>query len=165
MKKLILVCGPAGIGKSTYTRRYKESHPDENVFVISADDTRCALCGGYDKFPPTGNMLIVYDAMIEKAKKLVETEPNLTIIMDTTSLTDRRRLHYSNALRKDFDRLEIKLLRLHDYQLCYKRNSTRAKDRFVPEHVITDMIAHYEDPGEEVKKVFDDIEEVYMDQD
>ena len=99
MNTLVLVCGPAAIGKSTFCNRYKHEHPSKEFHIIAADEVRKELYGGYDKFPPTGNMLIVYDAMIEKAKKLVETEPNLTIIMDTTSLTDRRRLHYSNALR------------------------------------------------------------------
>lgn len=163
MKKLILICGPAGIGKSTFSKRYIESHPDENPIIISADDTRKAICGGYDKFPPQGNMLIVYDAMIRKAKKLAKTNENITILMDTTSLTDRRRLYYAKHLQEYFDVMEIKMLRLHDYSTCLKRNATRPKERLVPEAVIKDMIEHYEECGEEVQALFASIEDIYMD--
>lgn len=163
MKTIVLVCGPAGIGKSTFSKRYRESHADELIFVISADDTRCELCGGYDKFPKGGNMLPVYDKMIQKAKILAAEHENLTILFDTTSLTDRRRMHYVNALEGTFDRFVLIMLRLHDYSLCLARNATRPKNRLVPETVIRDMITHYEEPSEETLAHFDVKEDVYMD--
>ena len=72
MKKLILVCGPAAIGKSTWSNGYRNSHPDEKVVIISADDLRCELYGSYRNFPPNNNMMLVYNEMINRASKLAE---------------------------------------------------------------------------------------------
>ena len=38
MKKLVLVCGPAGIGKSSFCKKYISEHPDENIFIVSIWD-------------------------------------------------------------------------------------------------------------------------------
>ena len=163
MKKVVLVCGPAGIGKSTYSKNYALSHPEEKVYVIAADECRYQLCGGYDKFPAGGNMLPVYNLMIEKAKKHAEEEGDVTVIFDTTSLTDKRRIFYREKLDGVYDRFELTMLRLHDYSLCLSRNQQRPKDRQVPPMVITDMIAHYDEPTEETLARFDAKYDVYLD--
>lgn len=163
MKKVILVCGPAGIGKSTYSRSYRETHPEEDVHVIAADDCRFELCGGYDKFPAGGNMIPVYSLMVKKAKKLAKEKENVTVIFDTTSLNDRRRVFYRDRLEGVFDHFELVMLRLHDYSKCYERNKTRPKDRLVPETVIRDMIEHYEEPSGALLARFDSKTDVYMD--
>ena len=163
MKKLILVCGPAGIGKSTFCRRYRESHPDEIVAVVSADDTRCEMLGGYDKFPKGGNMMPVYDKMCAKAKALVAEHESVTVIFDTTNLTDKRRLFYMDRLGDVFDWFELIMLRLHDYSKCLERNARRIGARKVPEQVIRDMCDHYEDPTPETIARFNVYKEIYVD--
>lgn len=163
MKKVILICGPAGIGKSTLSKKYAAEHTDEKVYVIAADDCRCEICGAYNKFPKGGNMLPVYDLMVEKAKKIAEKENDVTVIFDTTSLTDQRRLFYVNKLEGIFDRFEIIMCRLHDYKKCLERNARRPKDRLVPEEVIISMIEHYDEPSEETLKHFDAKADIYLD--
>ena len=61
MKKLMLVCGPAGIGKSTFCEAYRKEHPQEDVHVVAADEIRKAMYGGYDRFPPDHNMVFDLD--------------------------------------------------------------------------------------------------------
>ena len=163
MKKLILVCGPAGIGKSTFSRRYRENHPEEEVRVISADDTRAELLGGYDKFPSNGNMLPVYDEMIARAKKIAAENESVTVIFDTTSLTDKRRLYYLDRLEGAFDWFGLVMLRLHDYGKCLERNARREGARRVPDQVIRDMCEHYEDPSPSTLARFQDFDEIYVD--
>ena len=51
MKKLILVCGPAGIGKSTFCQNYTKQHPLEKVVRISSDEIRLKLTKSYRNFP------------------------------------------------------------------------------------------------------------------
>lgn len=162
MKKLILVCGPAAIGKSTWSRRYKEGHPDENVFVLSADDTRAEMFGGYDRFPPDGNMMVVYWKLVEKVHQAAKENESLTVILDTTMLYDERRLFFRRHLT-EFDFYSLILLKLHDYKECLVRNSRRPKEKFVPEDVILDMAAHYYDPSEATRARFDEVKEVYVD--
>ena len=163
MKKIILVCGPAGIGKSTYSHNYAANHPEEEVHVIAADECRRELCGGYDKFPEGGNMVPVYELMVTKAKGLAKGKEDITVIFDTTSLTDRRRMFYVKRLKGIFDHFELMMLRLHDYEQCIIRNEKRPRDRYVPPQVIRDMVAHYEEPSEKTMSYFDVVGETYMD--
>jgi uridine kinase len=51
MKKLILVAGPAGIGKSRYCRKLRQTHPQENVHILSSDEIRKAMTHSYRLFP------------------------------------------------------------------------------------------------------------------
>jgi GTPase SAR1 family protein len=109
MKKLILVCGPAGIGKSTWCEAYKTEHPSEDVNILAADEVRKSMYGGYDKFPPDHNMMHVYLQMIAIATDLYNTHPNLTLILDTTMLYDERRLFFVRHLPKFDERILVLL--------------------------------------------------------
>ena len=145
MKKLILVCGPAAIGKSTWSHGYERSHPDEKVVILSADEVRKELYGSYKSFPPNNNMMIVYEEMI-----------------DTTMLYDERRLYFRRHLTC-FDHYTLILLKLHDYELCIKRNKMREEEKWVPEDVIRDMGKSYMDPSPDCVAHFDECKEIYVD--
>ena len=72
MKKLILVCGPAGIGKSTFCERYIANHPQEKVERISSDEIRLKITKSYRNFPTDKNgakdMTPVYQGMTSLRK-------------------------------------------------------------------------------------------------
>jgi len=162
MKKLILVCGPAGIGKSTWCEAYKTEHPSEDVNILAADEVRKSMYGGYDKFPPDHNMMHVYLQMIAIATDLYNTHPNLTLILDTTMLYDERRLFFVRHLPK-FDERILVLLKLHDYNKCLERNHQRGQEKWVPEQVILDMAKHYVDPDPDCRRHFTEVKEIYVD--
>lgn len=162
MKKLILVCGPAGIGKSTWCEAYKTEHPSEDVSILAADEVRKSMYGGYDKFPPDHNMMHVYLQMIAIATDLYNTHPNLTLILDTTMLYDERRLFFVRHLPK-FDERILVLLKLHDYSKCLERNHQRGQEKWVPEQVILDMAKHYVDPDPDCRRHFTEVKEIYVD--
>ncbi|MDO5329917.1 MAG: ATP-binding protein [Bacillota bacterium] len=163
MKKLILVCGPAGIGKSTFCRKYEADHPDEEVKIIAADEVRMAMTGGYDKFPPNHNMMVVYERMIELAEQYFsEGGDNLTIMMDTTMLYDERRSYFLRNIR-GYERKELFLLKVKDVKTCLERNHLRKQEKWVPEEVIIDMYNCYKDPAPEVAKQFDEVKTFYVD--
>lgn len=162
MKKLILVCGPAAIGKSTWSKGYMASHPDERVEVITADEVRKDMYGSYRSFPPNGNMMIVYQKMIEMAAELAKNHDSITVIIDTTMLYDERRLYFRRHLPM-FDHYSLVCLKLHDFSLCLKRNKMRPQEKWVPEEIVIDMAKHYYDPSIETKAHFDHSEEVYVD--
>ncbi len=162
MNTIVLVCGPAAIGKSTFCRRYAAEHPCGEFHIIAADDLRKELYGGYDKFPPNHNMMLVYEEMVNRAKKLIEGKDNVTVAFDTTMLYDERRIFFARHLQ-GFDKKVLICLRLHDYSICLVRNKSRIKEKWVPENVILDMAAHYEDPSEECLRHFDEFHEYYVD--
>ncbi len=162
MKKLILVSGPAGIGKSTWSKKYAETHPEEKVVVVAADDVRKDMYGGYDKFPPDGKMVHVYKEMVSRVHALAKENESISVILDTTMLYDERRIFFVDEL-KEFDFYSLTLLKLHDYKTCLARNKQRRKDKWVPENVILDMAAHYYDPSPECAKRFNEVKEEYVD--
>jgi predicted kinase len=162
MKKLILVCGPAGIGKSTFCALYIQKHPSENVVIISSDEVRKGMTGGYDKFLPNKDMTPIYGAMCEKATSLLNEKEEVTVMLDTTMLTDERRLFFLNRIPR-FPEEDLYLLKLHDYSVCYLRNKERIKEKWVPDSVIDDMIKNYLDPAPEVAARFDHVETFYID--
>ena len=162
MKKLILVCGPAAIGKSTWSHGYMVSHPDEKVEIITADEVRKEMYGSYRSFPPNNNMLLVYDEMIDRARRLCEENESVTVLFDTTMLYDERRLYFKRHL-PCFDHFTLILLKLHDYELCIKRNKMREEDKWVPEDVIRDMAKCYLDPSPDCIAHFDEYKEIYVD--
>ncbi|NCA96445.1 MAG: hypothetical protein EOM74_05640, partial [Methanomicrobia archaeon] len=48
MKTLILLTAVPGAGKSTWAKRYQSEHP--HTYIISSDDLRMELLGGYQNF-------------------------------------------------------------------------------------------------------------------
>ena len=162
MKKLILVCGPAAIGKSTWSHGYQREHPDEKVVIISADDVRKDMYGSYRAFPPNRNMMLVYNEMIARAKTLCKENGSITILFDTTMLYDERRLYFRRHLTC-FDHYSLVLLKLHDYEKCIKRNKMREEEKWVPDEVIRDMAKSYLDPSPDCKAHFDETLEIYVD--
>lgn len=162
MKKLILVCGPAAIGKSTWSEGYKTSHPDEKVEIITADEVRKEMYGSYRSFPPNNNMLLVYDEMIDRADRLCKENESVTVIFDTTMLYDERRLYFRRHLN-NFDFYALYLLKVTDYEVCIKRNHQRDKDKWVPEEVIRDMAKSYQDPSQDCIAHFDEYKSIFID--
>lgn len=158
---LILVCGPAAIGKSTFCARYAAEHSGE-FHTIAADEVRKELYGGYDKFPPHGNMMVVYEEMVRRAKEFIKGKDGVSVVLDTTMLYDERRLFFVRHL-KEFDKKILILLKLHDYSICLVRNKSRSEDKWVPEDIILNMASHYEDPSEECLRAFDEYRECYVD--
>ena len=162
MKKLVLVSGPAGIGKSTFCQRYIAAHPEENCFIVAADEVRKAMCGDYDKFPPNHDMSLVYNEMVRLMKEAAAKNEDLVMMVDTTMLFDERRLFFVKSL-PEYDFKQLILLKLHDYLICVKQNAARIGSKKVPEDVVVDMIAHYYDPSPETLTFFDDYKVVYLD--
>lgn len=162
MKKLILVCGPAAIGKSTFCKKYHDTHPEEDVRVIAADEVRKEMCGSYKNFPPDRNMKPIYEKMIEIIKDLYNSVDNLTVMLDTTMLYDGLRLYFVEQLPM-FEYKVLYLLKLHDYNTCLIRNKQRIEEKWVPEDVIISMAKNYRDPSKETIAVFNEFQEFYVD--
>lgn len=163
MKKLILVSGPAGIGKSTFCRNYQSEHPDEEVHVVAADEVRKEMFGGYDKFPQGKNMMVIYEKMIEKSTALLfEGKPNITVMIDTTMLYDERRTYFLRNIR-GYEWSALYLLKVKDLNTVLARNRSRQPDKVVPENVVIDMHKKYMDPSDEVIRLFDEFKYIYVD--
>lgn len=107
-------------------------------------------------------MMVVYEEMVRRAKELVKGKENVTVALDTTMLFDERRLFFVRHLQ-EFDKKILICLKLHDYSICLIRNKSRPKEKWVPENIILNMAAHYEDPSHECLRHFDEYHEIYVD--
>ncbi len=152
MRRLILMAGVPGTGKSRWATNYAQTHP--NTYVVDTDETRKEITGDYQIF--TNPVSIAHDAMIKKANDYLATHDDCTVIIDSTFLDDERRLYFLNRL-KGYDYLEHLMIKFHDYSIVYERNHQRKKEKWVPEDVIDAMIAKYKDPSPEVAERFDKI--------
>ena len=153
MKKLIVLAGLPGSGKSTYI---KNNYNKENCYHFDSDETRRKMFGTYLYFPK--DMYDIYNTMIDDANKkydelISQGEDDFIMIMDSTFLDNKRRMHYYNRLRK-FDEYELVMFITKDINFNLANNKKRIKDKWVPEDVIFKMVDQYEEPSEEVKKVF-----------
>lgn len=162
MKKLLLISGPAGIGKSTYCRNYINEHPEEKCKIISSDEIRRGLTGSYKEFLPGKDMNPIYKMMVDTANDYAAKEDDVTVMLDTTMLFDERRVYFLDNI-SGYDYKELDLLKLHDYSICLKRNHERIQEKWVPEEVIQSMIDGYEDPSKEVSARFDQVKTIYLD--
>lgn len=161
MKKLIVLAGLPGSGKSTFI---KENYNDSSCFHFDSDETRRQMFGTYLYFPK--DMYDIYNQMIKDANtkydELVNNNINdFTMIMDSTFLDNKRRMHYYNNLRK-FDYYQLIMFKTNDINFNLRNNKKRIQDKWVPEDVIFRMVNEYEEPNDEVKKAYNEIKEIYV---
>ena len=161
MKKLIILAGLPGSGKSTYI---KENFNKEDCYHFDSDETRREMFHSYLIFPK--DMYDIYNHMIDNANKkydelIKEGKDDFTFIMDSTFLDNKRRMHYVNHLRK-FDYYELIMFISDDINFNLRNNKKRIKDKWVPEDVIFKMVDQYEEPNEEVLKTFNKIVKIHV---
>lgn len=156
MKKVILMAGVPGSGKSSWVRKYTKTHP--NTFVIDTDEVRKSLTGSYQVF--TNPVSLAWDEMIRQANEILVKEEDCTVIIDSTFLTDERRIYYISRLH-GYDYLEHFMIKYHDYSIVYTHNKMRRMEKWVPEEEIDKMVKEYVNPSPEVEKLFNKITIVY----
>ena len=152
MRKVILMGGVAGTGKSRWARAYAAEHP--GTYVVDTDETRKEITGSYQIF--TEPVSLAHDAMIAKANRYLAEHEDCTVIIDSTFLEDKRRLYFLDRL-KGYDYIEHILIKFHDYSIVFERNKERVPEKWVPEDVIKGMIEKYADPAPEVAARFNKI--------
>lgn len=147
-KTAILMSGPAGAGKSTWAKKFVESH--SNVAILSTDEIRYQLFGTYS---PTENSQV--EVIREIMRRVAEySEKNVSVIIDTAVTRNRNRLKWGRRLRTYYKNVELVIVDT-PVETCLKQNDQRA--RHVPELVIRDMCQNKEDPSPEVEECFNKI--------
>jgi predicted kinase len=157
MKKLIIMAGLPGSGKSTYVKENLMN--EKNIVHIDSDETRKQMYGTYLRFPK--NMYDIYDQMIVEGNKIYDKYNDLTLIMDSTFLENYRRNYYIDHLKK-FDYYEIIMFHTNDIKFNLENNKKRIKDKRVPEDVILKMVDLYEPLDDATRKRFDKVVDIYV---
>lgn len=155
MKKLILLSGLPGSGKSFYISAHLEG-----AEIISSDEIRIKITGTYKKMAP--DMSVVYNKMIEEANNLFATRDDVTVALDSTFLDDARRNYFLDRISGQ-DETHLIMLRAHDLTTVLQRNKMRKADKHVPEEVIFEMAKRYCEPSEEYKNRYTSIKVRWID--
>lgn len=155
MKKLILMSGVPGSGKSTWANKYKIDHKNENVFIVASDEIRKELGGRYQYFDEENK---VWSLFLSRTNDYAKLYNDVTVIMDATNLTNHYRLMYLNSTPCfDFHTLINFNLPL---ERVLKQNKMREDRRVVNEDAMKMLINEYEDVSSEVMDSFDEYIEI-----
>ena len=153
MRTFILLSAMPGSGKSTWANAYKQSH--ENVIIVSSDDIREMLTGDAGNVSEDKKVWPEYLRQIKEASKI----DGITVIGDSTNLSNHFRIYYADVARPLYDKLVLINFDV-PYEVCQQRNISRYPGRVVPDFAMELLRKEYEKPSEEALERYDEVYEV-----
>ena len=140
MTELKVMVGVAGSGKSTYI----ESHVTDKDLVLSSDSIRLELFGSLVKGNSPEANKETFEVLHKRLNEAVKSGKYETIYYDATNLSRKRRMA---LYQKYSDKVKVTIvIFIKPLETILKQNSTRDKDKFVPEDVIKSMYESMEIP-------------------
>lgn len=138
-----------GSGKSTWAKQYQRQNP--NVEIVSSDDIREKLNGNA---ADQSNPKLVW---AEYLKEIIAHEKgeNVTVIGDSTNLTNHFRSYYAKEAKAHYDKLILIMFDV-PYDVCLSRNLSRT-ERVVPVQAMETLKKEYEPLNEEAAAHYDEI--------
>lgn len=155
--KLYILCGPAGVGKTTWAHEFIK---DNDIRYVSRDEIRFALISEDDKY---------FAHEKETFNKFVSTltqtlVDGFDVVADATHLNEFSRYKLTHAIDALFKDYEIVYVVFYvDKDVAIERNNGRTGRARLPEFVINSMYDNFQPPilTEDVRAV--DIIEVEED--
>lgn len=150
MKKLIILTGAPGSGKSTWAKKYVSENKD--TYIISSDAIRKEITGRFDDHSRQPEVWKTFEARIhEYANKSDE----VTIILDALCDLNSLRIKYVKE-NPEFDRYELVLFpRTFEYVSVH--NKMRNKEVWVPDDILRQLYDKYEKPSAEALGYFQQV--------
>ena len=154
MKTLIVLSAMPGSGKSTWAKKYQAEHP--HTLIISSDQIRYEITGQTQDFSRQNEVWELFSLRIHEYAKKYD---DVTVILD--ALTDLNVLREKYVKENpEFDRYELVLFPRTVEQIRFF-NKQRNDDAVVPDDQLELLINKWEEPSEEVIKLFDKIHEIH----
>lgn len=146
MKKLIIMVGCPGSGKTTVAKEYLTKHKTTTKYV-SRDDIRFSIVRedeSYFSHEPE-----VFDEFINQIKSGLDND--FDVIADATHLTRRSRIYLLRKLGKSLKNTElVAFVVRRPLSVALTQNEYRLGTRsYVPETAVRDMYNSFEMPSEE----------------
>jgi predicted kinase len=153
MKTLIVLSSVPGAGKSTWCKKYVETH--ENCHVISSDAIRYELTGSYQDFSKQDLVWETFERRIHEYAKLGD---DVTVILDALCDLNSLRIGYAkNSPEYDKKILVVIHKNLSEIE---KYNKERASEKWVPDNVIKMLYEKFEDLTDEARSYYDEVIEI-----
>ena len=153
MKTLIVMSSVPGAGKSTWTRRYVNSH--DNCYVISSDAIRYELTGSYQDFSKQD---LVWKTFEDRIHEYATKSEDVTVILDALCDLNSLRIKYAKE-SPEYDK-KILVVIHKDFETISKYNKQRKEESWVPDHILEMLYKKFEQPNEEAKSYYDEVIEI-----
>ena len=138
MKKLYLMVGEPGSGKSTFLKNYQKK---VGGVIVSRDEIRFGLLGKNDSYFSKENT--VFDKYIESIQNALKN--NEIVFADATHISEGSRMKVLNRL--DLTDVEVRPIVIEtSLTTCLANNSTREGLQRVPDQVIKRMFNQFKHP-------------------
>lgn len=146
-KKITVICGISGSGKSTYAKKYIAANP--NTFYVNADSARAQFTGDINNQDKNYQVFLFLEQVVE----YVCREHRLDVIIDCTNVSVKSRKVWLQ-LGKNYGYDVCAAIMTATPEECAKRNAART--RVVPQFVLDRQYASLLLPSKE--EGFDKIE-------
>ena len=153
MKTLIVLSAMPGSGKSTWAKKYQEEHP--HALIISSDAIRYELTGTMQDFSKQKEVWELFSLRIHEYANKYE---DVTVVLDALNDLNVLREKYVKE-NPEYDRYELVLFPRTIEQIHYY-NKQRNETAIVPDDQLDMLINKWEEPSEEVIKLFDKVHEI-----
>lgn len=133
MRVLIVLCGPAGAGKSTFARRFVEQHQQQGyrtTSIVSSDHCRAMLCDDETSQQVNRDTFDLFYYLIHK--RMYHNRPTLA---DSTALQSHAR-HRLLELAAHHQYSTCLLLFNMSFETCMAYDQQQSRGRIVGEKVI-----------------------------
>jgi len=152
MKTLMILSAIPASGKSTWAKKYAETHP--NCFIVSSDAIRYEVTNSYTDHTKQKLVWELFDKRIHEYGK----NNDCTVILDALNDLNSLRVRYVKE-NPEFDRYVLVLFPINK-ERSFKLNSLRTNGTMVPEAILETLINKFEKVDDETRKLFDEVIEV-----
>ena len=154
MKTLIMLSAMPGSGKSTWAKKYQEEHP--HTLIVSSDQIRYEITGQAQDFSRQKEVWELFSLRIHEYAKKYD---DVTVILDALNDLNILREKYVKD-NPEFDRYELVLFPRTPEQIRFY-NKQRQETSIVPDQQLEVLMRKWEEPSEEVAKLFDKVHEIH----
>ena len=153
MKTLIVMSSVPGAGKSTWCRRYKESH--DNCHIISSDAVRFELTGSYQDF---SKQALVWETFEKRIHEYANISEDVTVILDALCDLNSLRIKYAKEA-VEYDK-KILVVIHKKFEEISKYNKKRKEEQWVPDHILEMLYNKFEPLSDEARNLYDEVIEI-----
>lgn len=152
MKTLMILSAIPASGKSTWAKRYAETHP--NCFIVSSDQIRYEVTHSFNDH---SQQKLVWELFSKRIHEYGKND-NCTVILDALNDLNCLREKYVKE-NPEFDRYVLVLFPINDKRSA-ELNGLRTDGTMVPPEILKSLIEKFEPLDEKTKSLFDEIIEV-----
>ena len=147
MKRLFILTGAPGAGKSTWAKQYQEEH--ENVYIISSDAIRYELTGCFNDH---SKQKLVWETFENRIHEYANKGNDITVILDALCDLNSLRIKYVKE-NPEYDEYTLVVFP-RSFEYVQKWNKERPQEKWVPDDILISLFNKYEKPSAEALSYF-----------